>query len=677
MPYSREELLAEARRRGLTVPSSSATISPQYSRDELLAEARRRGLTVPSGTQVSAPAQMTPAQTQAAQSVPEYVNRMRQGQGPLTNVLNSLGQFGEGLRRAGEGFAQTGLQVGNYLGLTDKNPDEFTRNVEARRRLAPYVPEPTTIGGSVARFAGEVAPTLAVPPIVKGGALASAAGNALINAGIGATEFTPEGGSKLKQAALGGTFGAAGEFGLRRIGNVLSPKASTKQMIKAFEEAGTTPSVGQATGSKFLQGVENSFSGVLGGQGISARAAARAQKELGDAAGSAADRLATRSTDELAGGIVRKGLHAFTDDFKANAEVLYSKIGDKIAPDQPVSVKNTLDTMKELTTTIPGAERIGKRLVSNEIKTWAKDLSKDAVNGNLPFEALQGLRSKIGAKLNSSDLISDIPKGQLKRIYGALSEDLKTAAMQNGAEKEWSRANKYYRAGSKRIDDFLNGLAKKTQDIDIYRDLVSAGNKGAQKINAVKRSLPPRAWETFVGTKIKEMGLTTPGRQGAEGVTFSSDVFLMNWNRMNSQAKKALLSGSQELKNYGKNLDNLAKIAERIKESAKPLSNLSGTANRAVSLAAQVGGLSGAAFYNPKLLLLGAGVIAGSAGIEKLMTSPKTINIISSIPSDLKASQVAAILGRGSAIYAAQDDSHRAALDNYIRQNSELEKMLQ
>jgi hypothetical protein len=657
MPYSREELLAEARRRGLTVPSSSNT---QYTRQELLSEARRRGLSVPS------------------ERAPEWINKMRQGQGPLTNVLNSLGQFGEGLRRAGEGFAQTGLEVGNYLGLTDKSPEQFTRNVEARRALAPYVPEPTTFGGKAARFAGKVAPSLlAAPPVMGGGTLATTGINALINAGVGATEFTPEGGSKLKQAAIGGAFGTVGELGLRGIGNVLTTKASTKEMVKAFEKAGTSPSVGQATGSKFLQGVENSFSGVIGGQGISARAAARAQKELGNAVGAQADRLAKGATDEMAGGIVREGLHNFTDNFKAKANVLYNKIGDKIAPSQPVSVQNTLDIFNKLTSTIPGAERIGKRFVSNDIRSWAKDLSADAADGNLPFVALQELRSRIGAKLNSPDLISDIPKGQLKQIYGALSEDLKTAALQNGAMKEWSRANNYYRAGSRRIDDFLNGLAKKTQDIDIYRDLVSSGNKGAQKINAVKRSLPKRAWETFVATKIKELGLTTPGRQGAEGATFSSDVFLTNWNRMNPKAKKAFLSGSNELVNYGKNLNNLAKVSERIKEAAKPLSNLSGTANRAVSLAAQVGGLSGAAFFNPHALLLGAGVIAGSAGIEKLMTSPKIINIISSIPSDLKASQVAAILGRGSAIYAAQDDSHRAAIDNYIRQNSELEKMLQ
>jgi hypothetical protein len=513
---------------------------------------------------------------------------------------------------------------------------------------------------------GEALGVVAAGPVgaVKGAGRQIAKNVAMGGAyGAGAAEGGLE--EKAKGAALGATVGAVVEGGLRGVGKLITPDADTREMIKIFESAGTTPTVGQATNNKLLQGMENVLGRVLGGQGISARAAAKAQKELGATTDRIADSLAKKYTDEMVGGVTRKGFKTFADNFKARSEVLYNRLNQFIPEDKPVTIDNTLGTLSKLTKPIKGAKNVSGLMISNDLKKWYLALSKDAASGNLPFGALQDLRSSVGRKLTSPDLVSALPKAELKQLYAALSQDIEKAAADNNATRAFKRANKFYKSGMSRIDSFLTPLAKKTEDIDIYNSLVTASKKGAQKISAVKKSLGIKQWETFVGSRIKELGLTTPGRQGAEGDVFSSDVFLTNWNRINPEAKKVMFSGSPELAEYGKNLSALAKAADRIKKSREVIANTSGTSGQSASLA-QLSALTFGGFVSPTMAAVAASSVAGSAGIEKILTSPKVINYLSKIPPNLSGGEISGFIGRGSAFYSQQGDKTRSELDGLV-----------
>jgi hypothetical protein len=73
-------------------------------------------------------------------------------------------------------------------------------------------------------------------------------------------------------------------------------------------------------------------------------------------------------------------------------------------------------------------------LISQEITALKNDLESDLLNaqGDIPFSALKGLRSRIGEKLSSVNLLSNVPQGAYKRIYGAISNDLREAAKESG-----------------------------------------------------------------------------------------------------------------------------------------------------------------------------------------------------------------------------------------------------
>ena len=614
----------------------------------------KRRFTPRSLTPLEIARQMTPEQ------VSSHIERTRRKSTVLGDALDNLGQFGEGLRRAGEGFAQTALQVGEMLGFNVPRSDVFTGAVQQRREGAQA---PEGMGGLIAQIAGEAAPSMMVPPVVKGGAWLSGLSNAAVNAGLSSATFTPPGESKVEQALLGAALGGATEFGAKGLKQLGVTKQETKDMVETFSEAGTTPTVGQATGNTAIQAAENTLAKVFGGQGISANAAARAQRELGQTAEDAATALAQKKTDEMAGGLIRKGLNQFADDFKAESEVLYRRLYDFVPPEQSVPVSNSLKAFEDLTRITPGAEKTTALLASSSLKDLADAFSGDAVNGVLPFSALQEVRSSIGRKLATTDLVSDYSKGELKKLYGAITRDMEQAAIERGGQEAFKRANNYYRAGLNRIDSFLTPLSRKTEDIDIYNALTAAGKKGTQKLNAVKRSVPIKQWETFVGSRIKDLGLASPGAQGAAGDVWSSANFLTNWNKITPGAKRVMFSGSPELVQYGKNMDSLAKAAERIKEAAKVMSNPSGTSGQLSTVL--MGGLGGAGAATGELSYpLIAGILMGTAGAgSKILTNPKVVNAITKLPSDVPPTGLSGLIGRGTALYSSQDDETRGEID--------------
>ena len=85
----------------------------------------------------------------------------------------------------------------------------------------------------------------------------------------------------------------------------------------------------------------------------------------------------------------------------------------------------------------------------------------------------------------SFDLIPDVEKGQLKLIYKALSEDLKIAAKKYGGTKavgELNRANKFYQAGLKRIEDYLQPIVNIADPDRIVSNLLNASKEGVTKL---------------------------------------------------------------------------------------------------------------------------------------------------------------------------------------------------
>lgn len=500
--------------------------------------------------------------------------------------------------------------------------------------------------------------------------IAAAAGGA---AGAGAARES--GASPLVQAAAGlaggiapsatAAGGAAATRYLLRGGDQNIP--AMQQTIRAFHEAGTEPSAGQASGNRLAQATESMLSKYPGGAGVMAGKAESQASEIGTKVEKLADDLSPNASPSVAGRTIEKGLSGpggFVDQFKQGQKALYDKLDRYIKPDAPVNVGNTAKALASMNEDIAGAEALSKFFKNSKIQGIEEALKTDVAGtkpgvvkvppnaptrpgglpsyapgktvgipggsptNRLPYEAVKKLRTLVGDEISNNSLTSDVPRSKWKALYGALSTDLDDAARATGnpeATKAMQRANRFSRAGYERIGDVLDKVASQNIPEKIFKSAVNPADMqaGATKIQGIMKSLTDGERDVVKSAFVRRMGLASAGQQGAEGDTFSSQTFLTNWNKMSPQAKDVMFSSKDG--NLRKSLDQIAKTAERIKEGSKVFSNPSGTAPALANLGLITAAGSAAVSGN---IATAAGLL-GSAGIAnlsaRLMTNPRFV----------------------------------------------------
>lgn len=415
-------------------------------------------------------------------------------------------------------------------------------------------------------------------------------------------------------------------------------KGSNKALSQAvddFSEVGASPTLGQATGDPLRQAIETRSAQVFGGGSVR-KSVDRTVSKMQTRLKQISDDISRTSGDVEAGRTIQKGIignDGFVSRFQAKSGDLWKKFDSLIASDAPVSAGNTREVLNKLLNT----SQVGK-IFNNPIISRVRDALEES-GGQIDYKTFRELRTAIGAKLGSKDLISDIPRAELKQLYGALSQDLKAVAREGGEEavKALTRANKYTSAGHSRLDDFVERIATKV-DLDKVFSAVARGGEGTQSLNAIKRSLKPEEWEAVSANVIRQLGRANNSRQDMAGEVFSVDKFLTDWNKLGS-AKKVLFSGSKKLNEYSKNLDKIARIAERVKQAGSEGANYSGTGQMLANSGIGAGIVGGAVTGN---FAASGGLIAAVAankGAATLMTNPRFVKWLaqSSTVKDLPA----------------------------------------
>lgn len=529
------------------------------------------------------------------------------------------------------------------------------------------------LGRDVVRAAGEAVPAaLAVGSALRQGASSlPAMGQASESIGAGAlrqlgsTTATQDAGF----AALSGAGGAVGQDIGGDTGEIigavaapatiaLAPQAAksalkgifgnpetgqASRIIDDFASIGEVPTVGMASGSQALQQAETVSSSVMGGGALRKKSesiASNMQKRLANIA----DDLSTKEGAEAAGLEIKKGIQGkggFLDRFRSTSSVLWNKADSMIDDSKPVSLDNTRAILGQ----IVRGDKVGE-ILDNPKLVQLKSVIDET--GDVDYSTLKSLRSSIGQKIGNNELISDIPRAELKRVYGALTQDIKTAAQSvgGGALKAFERANKYTRTGHDRVDDYLERISTKVEPEKIFQ-AVAKGGEGTQTINAVKRSLKPEEWEVVASNVVRRMGRSTSGNQTAEGDAFSVDKFVTDWDKLGS-AKKALFSGSQKLDSYGEDLAKIARVASTVKQSSKQGANYSGTAQAASRIAAGTGLATGVLSASPTILGLTAGSIAMNTAGARLMSNQNFVKWLAQsakIPAKNSAAAIGALSG--------------------------------
>ena len=496
---------------------------------------------------------------------------------------------------------------------------------------------PTLVSGAESMGAGILRQLGSSRPAIDVGAGAVAGAGSEFGGEVGEAVAGPEGraagelvGSLVAPLTIPEKLGGVGALtaGLRRL---IRPDAKkVASTVEDFSVIGSTPTVGQATGRSGFQGTEN-LSGSLPGGGPISKTAQGVQANIQKRLRIMADTASTKEGLDIAGRNLQKGITGqggFIDRFQAKSSDLWRGVDDLIPLDTPVSMTNVKKAVDDLT--LQG--EFGAILNNPKIAQIKGVLDG---SGSLKFEELKLLRSAVGRELSGTDLAPDIPRAQLKKIYGALSDDVRVVAEGAGPEavKAWSKANNHTRAGHKRLDGYVKRIAQKGDLQKVYESVIR-GTEDVATINAFKRSLNPEEWNVVASNALRQMGKSTPGQQSAEGDAFSVAKFLTDWNRLGPKARKAIFSGTPELNLYSKDMNKIARIAESVKESARVSANPSGTSQALVNTGTGVAAATAAASGNTSLLSSIVGTVALNNGAARLMTSPRFVNWLSRTPSD-------------------------------------------
>lgn len=540
---------------------------------------------------------------------------------PISNIAEG---YGKGSADLVGGTAQFATDIGGYIA-----PETFDSirgllaDAQALRNKAYAQKTEGSTLAPIAEVASYLPAALAMPAAsLRGGAAGIAKGVAALagqGAAFGATapsevQQTPE--EALAKRAEGAGAGAATSVAL---GSVLSGIGSVANKIKAgnvAEEAarqGITLPSGALTGSRTIQGLESGLSSLPFADTRIAGSYNKALSQIDDVIKSNATSLAPVKGATTTGITVQKGIGDFVKNFTNKTEQLSNNVYSHFAPTEQLPAINTRIALDDI---------IGKyqnpELSSVMSKPRFEKISQALDNnGNaLTLSDLRQLRTSLGKEANDASLVSDVPKGEIKKLYGALSQDLKEAALSKGgqAAKDWNRFNSFYSSGRNRIDTFLNNIANVAEPEKIARSLI-AEKEGATRLTAVMRSLQPEERNILRSQIISNLGKAKAGAQDAGGEVFSANTFLTNWNNLSPNAKNILFNNKQ----LSQNMNDIAKIVSNVKEGGK-LANTSNTAKHLVVAGAVTGGVGAVGgMDNAKLFLKGLAV--GTLG-ARLLTNP-------------------------------------------------------
>ena len=565
----------------------------------------------------------------------------------------------------GGGSAVSGIGLGGALA---RGAGAAAQSAQVAGRVLP--PPPSSVTEAVGR-------SLAAAPLTQ---VASGA------AGQGAAALTREGGggegaqlvanvagslapSVLPFAAQTAVRGAlrGGEAGRQRVA----------ENIKVFEEAaGTTPTLGQATQSRTLQAAETGLSNVIGGSGLMARRAEAQSKALEDSVQRLSQELAPDATGWGAGEAITRGVNAFKDSIKTTQKQLYGKLDEFIPANTPVSVNRTQEALKALNEGIEGAPNLSQFFRNAKIGNIERAMLKDVEGatlaniapgmsstgvapaaGQLPYQAIQKLRTLVGQEISENSLTSDVPRSKWRALYAALSDDLGTAAEAAGpqAQQAWSRANQYTKGSMQRLDQ-LESIVNREAPERVFKAATSGLADGGTQIHRLMKSMPEENRREVAAAVLQRLGRARNSAQNEMGDAFSAETFLTNLAAMSGPARTALFANSG-FPGLRQKIETMGKMAANRREGSQVFANPSGTA-RQTNLTAWGSGLAAAlATGSPHGIALALGIPTASAVGAKLVTSPRAVRFAA---GETKLSEGAAPAALSAAVRQSSEDEKAA-----------------
>lgn len=462
----------------------------------------------------------------------------------------------------------------------------------------------------------------------------------------------------IEGAAETGAGLAASMAGVPLAPSIPTPKPLTEpqKLLRDFDRHGVSPSVPTVGQGRVAALAAQGLRSFPLSAPVVRDAMARAMNETVAAAGRAAAGYGTSYADtESAGAAVRNAVRRFAAD-TSQASQDYKQFFDQMRGAPPTPMAHTSKLVGELMGRFPNAPELTGLFTSSPIAKLRTALEprietipatvsaiRDAAGnpvvtrqaeavqrgGVLSMPELQELRSQVGAQLGQPGFGPDaIPKAQLRRLYSALTDDMKTAASARGPEavKALERANINYGVRQRlieRLEPLVSGDRSESVFTKLNTAALNSGSANAGLLRTAKKVMTPEEWGNLGATIISRLGEPTAGSRDLLGdANFSAASFATNWNKLSGSAKD-LLFGADTPGSPRSGMEALARVAQAQKNVGK-LANTSHTAEIGLSGALAVE-LFHAAYRAlttgsiGELLGIGAGTGTAYAGAKLLM----------------------------------------------------------
>jgi len=456
--------------------------------------------------------------------------------------------------------------------------------------------------------------------------------------GGGATEAAKQGGlgeGAQMAAGIGASLlpgaGAAGQGAARWLARGGEEgRQNVLNNLDAFAAAGTTPSIGQASEAPMARRLETLLSRAPGGSGPMLAKAQGQADDIGGKLQELANGLAPKTDPTIAGRAIERGITGsggFVDRFKSKARDLYDKVDQFMPAETPVPMKATQTFLAKMASPTKGAEATSSLLSNPKLAAIGEALTTDVQNGALPYQAVKQLRTRVGEMIANAGLVSDVPRGELKQLYGALSQDIRAQTMQDPkAFAAANRAENFYRAGMDRLDKVESVVQRAGGPEKIFQAAMSGSREGASTLHGVMQSLGGDEAKMVTSAVIRRLGRANPSAQNDVGDAFSTETFLSNWNGMSPQAKQVLFNRMGT--GFRGDMDRIAKVASNLREGSQVYKNPSGTAAALSNQTTGAGAVLSVLLGHPGVAATIGATTGGANLMSRLMTNPTAVKWI-------------------------------------------------
>lgn len=545
------------------------------------------------------------------------------------------------------GLAAGGLKLGGMLGVA---PEEF-----AGRSLSDIYGEAKGDARGKEKAAqeanpgtyltGDIAGSIAQP--IPGGAAKSLEGLALqgtaiggVNA-LGRSEATTPGelGGDVAQGGItGAVLNSALGKGAQAIGwGARKLIGVNPEKVQTFQDAGVRPTLADVTDSGVTKGFQNLIGETPFSAGVIDKGKAATVKDANKILGSVG--LDVAKTQQGAGETIKSGLLDYQDRGRNVIGRLYNRLDSYIPGKTAVGtepITKTIQDIQEIASTPGLREALDKSAAGKLMTSMQSDI--EGAGGTLPYDAVKQYRTKIGRELKDVHLLRSEDEAVFDKLYGGLSETMKSAAAARGpaAMNAFEKANSVNAAFQTKLKEQINPLLKRADTQELFNKVLTNQKIGA-KSQSLMDSLGAGEKQVVRGSLIKQLGENNVNE-------FDPVRAATRIAGLEPEARSALTSGlsKPQAAQFDKAIDALL-LAKGTAAKGNP----------SRSLYSSIGGVSAVAGWHAPTTTLS--LLAGAHITARLMTNQKFIGWLAGAPSGL-TSNATKYIGKLSAVAAGDPD---------------------